>query len=139
MQLYDKHVSLKFPAINYLIKKSIICQCWENRHSLLILSKQFVLGLWCLTPLSSNIPVLLVEDRSTSRKPPTCRKLFVKWYNCEYLIKKCTDKKKGNRNVLRHRIHHKLYVLTQTCCWKAYLVEKIEPKYLKKKSFVFCS
>jgi hypothetical protein len=53
---------------------------------LLILRKQFVLGLWCLTPLSSNIPVLLVEDRSTSRKPPTCRKLFVKWYNCEYLI-----------------------------------------------------
>jgi hypothetical protein len=57
--------------------------------------------------------------------------------NCLRNINKEYKKKKGNRNVLRHRMHHKLYVLTQTCCLKANLVEKIEPKYLKKKSFVF--
>jgi hypothetical protein len=35
--------------------------------------------------------------------------------------------------------HWQIILLLQTCCLKAYLVEKIEPKYLKKKSFVFWS
>jgi hypothetical protein len=67
MQLYDKHVSLKFPALNFLIKQIIFNLPMLRKQGFIVygvlaqISTIFQLSWWS---------VLLVEETGENHRPP---------------------------------------------------------------------